>query len=833
MNRKLIYIFCLLIIVFSTITSISAGNLISSVASPNGQLKVELILSADSLSYQVSKNDQLIIRESRLGINVGSNNFSQNLNFKSSAENSVDESYQLPSGKMSTYRNNYKELTCNFEQLSTPMQIIFRVYDDGFAFRYVLSNGTTINVQSELSKVVVNDFKYSWSQKYRTDYSTYYEKRDWSQNINTDSGYEFCAPVFVQAQNTYLLLTEAANYSTYSASKIKANQQTGCYSFEPIGSISSSAPLETPWRVVIIGDIPTIMESTMVENLNPPTDLADVSWIKPGRSSWDWGGEDAVNSVGFEIAKRYIDFAHDMGWEYFTLDDGWDSSSADFTLQQVVDYATSKQVGVIVWTHQNRFSNSRIQIHEILTGWKNIGVKGIKVDFFEDDSQTMMRKYDFLLDEAGKLQLLVNLHGCTKPSGIRRKWPHLLTSEAVLGGEMYLFNSTMTPAYHNINLTMTRNVIGPMDYTPGDFGTKTGLIRQFTTWSHQMALLTAFESGIQCYIDCPQNYKYHIAESFFKRLPVAWDETKVIEAAPDSYSTIARRRGEDWYVASLCYQQRNLVLPLSFLTAGTTYYAYIYKDGDCKSEIQFEYRSDLTSNDVLNIPMLESGGVTIQLSTSPDLTKPDVCKYEAESSDNRTFGTKTTDADGLCSGLKYVSNLGRGNYLRFQKIEVEQDGEYEMTIYYMTGEDRDSYIKVNDGSELFYSYNKTGGWSGNNLGFMTVLLDLKAGTNIIEFGNKDAFMPNIDRIEVKPTQTYLSIDQNQLSGGIEVTSLEREILIRTQNSGIVTVYNLVGEKMMSQQIDAGLNTISLNNTGIYIVHVRVGRESFSSKIIIK
>src|SRR5690606_2951921 len=128
-------------------------------------------------------------------------------------------------------------------------------------------------------------------------------------------------------------------------------------------------------------------------------------------------------------------------------------------------------------------------------------------DFWEDDAQAMMQKYDKLLDVASELELLVNLHGCTKPSGIRRRWPNLLTSEAVLGGEFYIGNdSHMVHARHNISLTMTRNVIGSMDYTPCDFGKKDGRILQVTSWSHQLALTVAFESGLQYLVDSPNNY---------------------------------------------------------------------------------------------------------------------------------------------------------------------------------------------------------------------------------------------------------------------------------------------------------------------------------------
>lgn len=807
---------------------------VSQAFSPDNKIKVELLLTNDSLFYQVYSNNNLVVEPSNLGLKVTGMSFLNGLTFVSSVEKQMNENYTLPSGKKSTYNNNYRELTAVFQRSTQVLNVIFRVYNDGFAFRYALprESGTT-DISIEKSEINIRNFEYSWAQEYRNDYSWYYYKRNWAE---TSLQQDFCAPVLVKSSFTNFLITESANYGTYATSKIISNSKNGGFQYQLVGTASGLYPFFSPWRTVIMGSIPTIVQSTMVENLNPPTELTDLSWIKPGRSSWDWGGEDSNNSVGFQIAKNYIDLAHEMGWEYFTLDEGWESDNADYTLADIVDYANSKLVGVILWSHHNRFTDNYNQISGILSVWKNIGIKGVKVDFWQDDQQAMMKKYDTFLKAAADQKLLVNLHGSTKPSGVRRKYPNLLTSEAVLGGEMYLSNSTMTPASHNINLTLTRNVIGPMDYTPGDFGTKNGTVRQFTTWSHQLALLTAFESGLQCYIDCPQNYKYHVAESFLKRIPTAWDSIICIEAKPDSFSTIARQNGEEWFVAALCNDARTLNLNLDFLTENKTYNAYVYKDGDCNSEIKFEYLSGLTNQGKLSVDMLAKGGLTIQFSESSEYAKPLVRKYEAESLDNKTYAVKTVDNFGLCSGDKFVGQLGKINYLRFQKIEAADAGTYAMTVFYMAGENRSSYIKVNGGEELMYEFKSTGGFDGNNMGFVTVLVDLVKGQNTIEFGNKSDYCPNIDRITIKSSvdsSVISSVKQIFLKQKTKIYNIGNQAVIDSEFAGRYAIYDLKGNLLVTNKLNVGKNVCLLNSTGIYIVNVTDGNESYATKISVK
>ena len=788
--------------------------------SPDKKINITVSLLNQKLTYSASKDGNEIISPSALGINTNIADFSNGLTFIDSSSKVINETYSLPSGKKSTFTYSCIELTLQFTKDTKEVQIIFRVFNDGFAYRYNILGSGSVSVYNETSEFAINNFEKAWGMKYGNGYSDLYPARNWDDIVTLG---KLASPILVKNTigTTWCLITEAANISTYSSSTINPGTQIGQFILSQNGSITSALPLATPWRVVIAGDLPTIVESEMIEDLNPPTTLDDLSWIKPGRASWDWGGEEGHPTVSVELAKKYIDLASSMGWEYYMQDDGWDK--ADFNLQDVINYATSKEIGILLWTGASRFNNDENQIRTILSGWKSKGIKGVKVDFWGDDSQTEFQKYDKIVKIAAEQKLLVNLHGCTKPSGIRRTWPNLITSEAVWGGEMYLFYNA-NPSDYNITLSMTRNVIGSMDYTPLDFANKSGKIKQFTTWSHQLALGIIYESGVQHMNDSPENYQFHIAKQLLKKLPAAWDETKCFEAYPEQYTTIARRKGNEWFVGSLCKNARALNLNLSFLNSGVKYYANIFKDGECDSEIAFEQK-EVSQGDNLSIPMRANGGASVYFSTIPmDISYP-VTKYEAESPSN-TFNNVSLpqDPDGRTSNNQFVGNLGNGNSLIFNKINVPATGVYIMTLYYMAGEDRNGYIKINNEESVNYTFTSTGGYNGNGLGMRSFVINLNIGDNKIEFGNKTNWSINIDRITIQ--NAIVNCTPIAISPFVKANNnawvQTDEITVKANETAIIEGRPTIGswewagpENFISAKQQITLQNIQLTQSGIY------------------
>ncbi|SHF64950.1 Glycosyl-hydrolase 97 N-terminal [Caldanaerobius fijiensis DSM 17918] len=415
-------------------------------------------------------------------------------------------------------------------------------------------------------------------------------------------------PVLLNNKENWVLISEASVYGDYCGSHIQGDSEKKLLkvTFAPDQKnvVMSNRPFYTPWRVAIIGSLADIVESTLIENLSPDCEIADTSWIKPGRSAWSWWSGDSTED--YETQVKYVDFAHRMGWEYYLCDAGWKPE----WLPQLVDYAKNKDIGIFVWYHYKELQTDD-ELHDKLSWLAGLGVKGIKVDFFESDSQERIQVYDKIAKAAERYRLMVVYHGATKPAGERRRWPHIMTREGILGAEYYKWSDGPT-AEHNCTVPFTRNAIGPMDYTPVTYSQN----RNQTTWAHQTALSVIFESNIQHLADKPESYEsIGDAIEFLKACPATWDDTKLIEGYPGRFVTIARRYGDNWFIGSICGGNTSRVtsIPLNFLDHGVKYAADIYEDGDTPSQIIHE-RREVTISDVLNIQLKTNGGCAIKLS---------------------------------------------------------------------------------------------------------------------------------------------------------------------------------------------------------------------------
>ena len=493
--------------------------------SPNGSLAVLLECNAaGEVFYSVSRSGVALLSRSRLGFE-GRTNFMGGIGEPSVTE--VSDPYDQLHGKTSHSDNHYtllqaELLTSGNEVLPPtrgdgegPLTLEFRLYDDGVAFRYVMDSGNLTTFSGELTEFNFPDFKQALALEYTGDYTWYYYQRPWSEMTNS-RGYN--EPVLVQrnADDTCILITEAANYGETGASSIVRGDEEGQLRLQGITNTGINPkntikyPFATAWRTLIIGTMRDIVESNLVNNLNPASVIKDVSWIRPGRVAWNWAGEDRQNTGDINVAKRYAELAAHLGWEYVLIDEGWEGK---FTLEEFVPYAQSLGVDVIVWYHNNKFSSTYSTCLSKMRTLARQGVKGVKIDFFDGDAQNVIQKYETLLRAAAAANIMVDFHGCTRPTGWERTYPNLMTMEAVLGGEFLLDQPHMNQADHAANLVVTRNVLGSMDFTPTKLAQRTGSLKTnsntsenpFTTWGYQLALWTMFESGFQCLIDCPDN----------------------------------------------------------------------------------------------------------------------------------------------------------------------------------------------------------------------------------------------------------------------------------------------------------------------------------------
>lgn len=344
-----------------------------------------------------------------------------------------------------------------------------------------------------------------------------------------------------------------------------------------VSTPSGALPLTSPWRVVLSStDVGDIVESSLVRHLSGSADGRDWSWVEPGRVSWSWWS-DPDSPKNPERLNDFVDLSAELGWEYSLVDANWNEMDDD-EFAEVVDAAAAKDVGLFLWYNSGGPNNTvteaprnrmfdadtrRAEMERI----SELGIRGIKVDFFHSDKPAVIGQYLDILSDAADVELLVNFHGSTVPRGWGRTWPNLMTMEAVAGGEQYLFNPsfpTIAPP-QNVVLAFTRNVVGPMDYTPTML--QDGRARR-TTDAHELALAVVYESALTHFIDTPETYLVQPEQvvSFLRDVPTVWDEIRFLDGSPDSHVAVARRHGDAWWVGAINGTDEPVVVDVSALS---------------------------------------------------------------------------------------------------------------------------------------------------------------------------------------------------------------------------------------------------------------------------
>jgi alpha-glucosidase len=360
--------------------------------------------------------------------------------------------------------------------------------------------------------------------------------------------------------------------------------------------------------------------------------------VKPGKYAWDWWNGPALSSVkqagmNDETMRGFIDFAAANGLEDMLIDDGWYVNSGaggtllpgannlvsipSIDLPGLVRYAADRKVGLWLWVHWKMLDAN---MEKALPLYSKLGIKGIKVDFMDRDDQEMVGFYHRLMKTAAANRLMVNLHGAYAPRGLVRTYPNFLTQEGVLGAEYNKWSRRIT-ARHNVNIALSRMLLGPMDYTPGGFRNATPqtfmpvnlLPMVQTTRGQALAMYVVYESPFQGVSDSPDSYRGQEGLDFIRMVPATWDETRGISAAFDEHVAIARRKGRDWYVGAMTSEAgRTVTVPLSFLPAGR-YTATIWQDGAGPTDIVRETRR-VGPGDRLELRLAGSGGAAVRIS---------------------------------------------------------------------------------------------------------------------------------------------------------------------------------------------------------------------------
>ena len=590
-----------------------------------------------TLSYTVYCGKNIAIEPSRLGLIMDEKSIGDNAEFISESKSKeIKVNYSLKVGKQLSTTDHCMEKTLSFKDKSgLTFDIVMRAYNDGAAFRYAFTgkDNKIHTIQNELTEFAVPTngkawiFPYMLNDRQRISYEEYAEcEIPIRSKSKQESGWAF--PMLFNTNGLWMLITEAEIDGNYPATHVDNSGKNNTYKIrfpekeeavypndksEP----ASTLPWKSPWRSIIVGkDLNTIFTSQMVTHLNPRSVIEDQSWIKAGRSSWSWWSEKKPRS--YKRQTKYADLSKEMTWEYILVDDGWTEMKDGGTMEDVVKYANNSDVNVWLWYASGAGKESdpaMIMIDPDLRKKEmkrisQLGVKGVKIDFFDTDKQRVMKLYIDILKDAIDNRLMVNFHGSTLPRGLERTYPNLMSMEAVKGAENLGRQEQCDAApAHNTVLPFTRNVVGPMDYTPVTFSIKNpkrnGVPR--TSYAHQVALSVVFESGFQCFADKEQVYHSlpDKPKEFLKKVPCAWDESRLVSGYPGDHVIVLRRKGDQWYIAGISGKREKRKLSFTLPDEFRNKKLVLITDG--ANGTSFGNKT-ITVNGTVTVDLLEDGG---------------------------------------------------------------------------------------------------------------------------------------------------------------------------------------------------------------------------------
>lgn len=580
----------------------------------------------DALSYAVSWQGKPILANSPLGLEFeNGKTLSTGIDILSVNQKIVKENWKPVYGEKDNYLNYYNEVTVQFsEKMSGRLfSMDLRMYNEGLAFKYNIPNDQSLTITAELTGFKFTEDHPSWIAGYA---QAKYKKGNISK---TAKGTEWPYVIEVN-ENCFIALGEAALVD-HARMKFSRSQKDSLLLVAALdGNVVYHTDFSTPWRYVMItGSARKLLENnSFILNLNQANAIKDVSWIKPGKVI----REVTLTTRG---GKACVDFAARHHLQYIMFDAGWygheydnassalavnvdpSRSAGPLDLQGVIDYAKSKNIGVILYVNQRALSK---ELDTILPLFKSWGVKGLKYGFVDVGSQKSMTWLHEAVRKAADHQLMLDIHDEYRPTGYSRTYPNLLTQEGIRGDEE-------SPENHQVLISMfTRMIAGAADFTNCYFAPRVG---KMGSHASQMAKAICIYSPWQFvyWYDRPSGAPRSergagsnasvITEipdlSFYDALPTVWNDTKVLTGKIGAYGTIARRSGDDWYVGTLTDKPFSFSLPLNFLNKNEPYEATIYADDATLSapEKVAIKKMKVDATTVLNIVLQEKNGQAI------------------------------------------------------------------------------------------------------------------------------------------------------------------------------------------------------------------------------
>lgn len=634
------------------------------VASPDGSLTLTFELKAMPQPYlggvrayyRVTYRGQEVLRHSPLGLDFkGSKALNQDFELVASDRQSHDSTWENRFGAERQVRDHYNQLTVSLRESSSPNRRIdleFRAYDEGVAFRYVLPKQDNLNefvLSSEDTGFYFARDASAFTLPLTPHTAIYYENDYYRKNLDDIKHTSLIGlPLLVKfSDGPWMALLEAdlTDYAGMALTGVAGVSNALTSRLAPLPektdeAVKASTPKSTPWRIIMVNSRAgaLIENNSIVLNLSAPCAI-DTSWIVPGRAAWDWWSGSFARNVNFkpgmntETMMHYVDFAARHKLEYMLVDAGWAPSTGDLdakadllhykpevNIPAIIDHGNKKGVKVLLWAHWRPFDE---RMDEVLATFKKWGAAGLKIDYLDRDDQEMVNFCERALRKAAEAHMVIDFHGTYKPTGLRRTYPNFLTQEGIMAAEFNKWSKRITPE-HNITLAFTRFLAGPADYTPGGFRNATReqfkpvFVEPMTqgTRAHELAKYVVFESPLTMVSDYPEAYEGQSGFEFIKNVPTVWDKTKVLSGEPPQFITMARQKDNAWYVGAMTnWDPRDLEIPLSFLGSGE-FDAQIFADGADADKVATSLSIStkrVKAGDKLNVHLAPGGGLAVIL----------------------------------------------------------------------------------------------------------------------------------------------------------------------------------------------------------------------------
>lgn len=611
-------LYCIMLAVFCTSEVVAADTIY--VSSPDGRISFKLFTKGEQMQFSIAFNGSTVLAPSPLLLMINGKRATSNIKFLSTRNFKSDGSYPvLGVHAVAVDRSNGLRIKFRSAQYRGTFEI--RVFNDGAAFRQAVEGKRMTLVPEELTALNLPSGSMVWYHDLDMHYEGVHVK---SKIEELHEGVWLAPPATVHLpQGIFASITEA-DLADYPGMALQANGKNGLvirlandqptsypyrlrYSAEDTARLKQAASFKnkftTPWRVVVIGqDLNALVNNDIISNLNPAPDPALFSagaqsdWIKPGRAVWKYlnGGGDGTP----EAMKHFTDAAAALGFEHNILEGFW-SKWTDEQLRDLVDYSKAKGVGIWLWKHSKSLRNAASR-DSFFKKCSDLGITGIKIDFFDHEAKEVIDLYENILKETAKYHLLVDFHGANKPTGRSRTYPNELTREAVKGMEA---SKLADRATHETTIPFTRFIAGPAEYTVVHFGER----RKNTTWAHQIATAAILSAPMLTYAANPDTLLMNPAVEIIKNIPSTWDETIVLPpSAIGELAVYARRKGTVWFLAVMNgTEAKKITIPLKFLTGN--YKAIIAKDATDGALLTIE-NTTAGAGDTWHLDLVAGGG---------------------------------------------------------------------------------------------------------------------------------------------------------------------------------------------------------------------------------